>query len=230
MQLQKLKHTNMKRKLIIIAALIGLSPMLYSFCGFYVSKADGTIKNKTSQVILVRDGNRNVITLYNDFQGETKDFAMVVPVPVVLKKADIRVLDQAIFQRLNEYSSPRLVEYYDQDPCYKYERKLMAMDKSSSLNEIVVMGYESQKKVPGVKVEAKYLVGEYDILILSVKESGGLKEWLTNNGYKIPKNAEEVLEPYIKSNLKNTYQQLYFPYFCTLKNRMAKPMHKLLQL
>ena len=70
----------MKRKLFIIGSLIVLSPMLYSFCGFYVSKADGTLKNKTSQVILVRDGNRTVITMYNDYKGNTKDFAMVVPV------------------------------------------------------------------------------------------------------------------------------------------------------
>jgi len=81
----------MKSKLLIIGGLIVLSPMLYSFCGFYVSKADGTLKNKTSQVILVRDGNRSVITMYNDFKGDTKDFAMVVPVPVVLRKDDIHV-------------------------------------------------------------------------------------------------------------------------------------------
>ena len=46
------------------------------------------------------------------------------------------------------------------------------------------------------------MVGEYDILILSAKESSGLKTWLLDNGYKIPAGAEEVLEPYIKSNLK----------------------------
>ena len=65
----------MKRKLLIIGAIIAISPMLFSFCGFYVSKADGTLKNKTSQVILVRDGNKTSITMYNDFKGDTKDFA-----------------------------------------------------------------------------------------------------------------------------------------------------------
>ena len=65
----------------------------------------------------MRDGNRNVITMYNDFKGNLKDFAMVVPVPVVLAKKDIKVVDQSIFNTLNEYSKPRLVEYYDQNPC-----------------------------------------------------------------------------------------------------------------
>ena len=60
----------------------------------------------------------------------------------------------------------------------------------------------AKKKDLGVKIEAKYLVGEYDILILSAKETSGLKTWLEENGYKIPAGADEVLEPYIKSNLK----------------------------
>ena len=193
----------MKRKLLFIAVLIAASPLLFSFCGFYVSKADGTLKNKTSQVILVRDGNKTTLTMYNDFKGDTKDFAMVVPVPVVLQKENIKVVDQSIFQKLNDYSAPRLVEYWDQNPCSSYEmedkvyspRAEMSMVKQSANANV-------RKKDLGVKVEAKYLVGEYDILILSAKESGGLKEWLTSNGYKIPEAAEEVLDPYIKSNLK----------------------------
>jgi len=45
-------------------------------------------------------------------------------------------------------------------------------------------------------------VGEYDILILSAKESGGLVTWLEANNYKIPDNAGKVLESYIKQNTK----------------------------
>ncbi len=193
----------MKKKLLIIGAFIGIAPVLFSFCGFYVSKADGTLKNKTSQVILVRDGNKTVITMYNDFKGDSKDFAMVVPVPVVLRKDDIKVVDQSIFQRLNDYSAPRLVEYWDQNPCSNYEsmdeKKDMAAP-SANINRALA-GKVAGAQV-NVKIEARYLVGEYDILILSAKESGGLKTWLIDNGYKIPEGAEEVLDPYIKSNLK----------------------------
>ena len=205
--INKIKQIVMKPIMKKGAAIILLSAMITheaaAFCGFYVSKADGTLKNKTSQVILVRDGNRNVITMYNDFKGNFKDFAMVVPVPVVLQKKDIKVVDQSIFNTLNEYSKPRLVEYYDQNPCARYEYDKMDRAPAMSMNEVVVQGYSSMKKRDlGVKVEAKYLVGEYDILILSAKESSGLKTWLEENEYKIPAGADEVLEPYIKSNLK----------------------------
>lgn len=194
----------MKSKLLITGLLIAMIPeILLAFCGFYVSKADGTLKNKTSQVILVRDGNRTVITMYNDFKGDTKDFAMVVPVPVVLRKEDIHVVDQNIFKSLNDYSAPRLVEYWDQNPCQTFaedEVKVTALGVQRAAKGLAYSS--STPKDLGVKIEAKYLVGEYDILILSAKESGGLKEWLTTNGYKIPDGAEEVLDPYIKSNLK----------------------------
>jgi len=187
---------------IILATMISHDAM--AFCGFYVSKADGTLKNKTSQVILVHDGDRSTITMYNDFKGDLKDFAMVVPVPVVLKERDIKVVDEKIFKTLNEYSQPRLVEYYDQNPCERvFYDKLEGRVPGVALSETVVVGYgAARKKDLGVRIEAKYLVGEYDILILSAKESQGLRTWLTENGYKIPAGAEEVLEPYIRSNLK----------------------------
>ncbi len=194
----------MKKKIMIMSAIIAASPLLYSFCGFYVSKADGTLKNKTSQVILVRNGDRNIITMYNDFKGNTKDFAMVVPVPVVLQEKDIKVVDPSIFQKLNDYSAPRLVEYYDENACEmrEYKRKLLNAAPGVAYEYSSMDKADDIKKDLGVKVEAKYLIGEYDILILSAKESNGLKEWLTSNGYKIPSGAEEVLDPYIKSNLK----------------------------
>jgi hypothetical protein len=192
----------MKQLLMLAVGLVTLQQQSIAFCGFYVSKASGTLKNKTSQVIIARDGNRNVITMYNDFKGDLKDFAMVVPVPVVLQKKDVKTVHSSIFDRLNDYSAPRLVEYYDENPCYRQEYEKRAdMAPSAALSEVVVTGSATAKRNK-VTIEAQYIVGEYDILILSAKESMGLKTWLTENGYQIPANAEEVLEPYIKSNLK----------------------------
>lgn len=191
----------MRQRIFLMLMLLVAAPLLYSFCGFYVSKADTTLKNKTSQVILVRDGLRNVITMYNDFKGDVRDFAMVVPVPVVLAQADIKVVDGSLFQRLNDYSAPRLVEYYDENPC---EKRRMYKDMMATKEEKMDMAMvtDSSTVRMGVTVEASYLVGEYDILILSAKESTGLKTWLNQNGYKIPASADEVLDPYIRSNLK----------------------------
>ena len=54
----------------------------------------------------------------------------------------------------------------------------------------------------GVKIEAEYTVGEYDILVLSAKQSGGLSIWLNESGYKMPTEAKPILASYIKQGIK----------------------------
>lgn len=175
-----------------------------AFCGFYVAKADATLFNKTSQVIIARDGNRSTITMSSDYDGDVKDFAMVVPVPVVLDRKDIRTISSWIFKRLDDYSAPRLAEYYDPQPCPRpiLKREISANADYSWFADGSNTALFYSSNANGVSVEAKYKVDEYDILILSATESSGLKRWLLENNYNIPKGAEEVLEPYIRDGMK----------------------------
>jgi hypothetical protein len=185
-----------------LIAVLCFAPTAWAFCGFYVSKADTKLYNKASQVVIARDSDRTVLTMANDFQGEVKDFAIVVPVPTVLQKEQVRVAEPKIIERLDAFSAPRLVEYFDSDPCAQaYESvKPQAVAAPSARNE----GARSRRGADslGVTVEARFNVGEYDIVILSAKESGGLETWLNRNGYKIPKGAKELLQPYIRSAMK----------------------------
>jgi hypothetical protein len=54
----------------------------------------------------------------------------------------------------------------------------------------------------GVKIEAQFTVGEYQVVILSAKDSGGLERWLHEEKYKIPKGAEPYLRPYVAAGTK----------------------------
>ena len=178
----------------------GIKPAL-AFCGFYVAKADSSLYNQASQVIIARDGKRTVLTMSNDYQGEVKDFAMVVPVPVILKEEQVHINDSKILERLDGFSAPRLVEYFDEDPCqpqYLYEDRAR---ESSALPQSAPSLKKTEADL-GVTVEEQFSVGEYDIVILSAKESDGLETWLIQNDYQIPKGARELLQPYIKQNLK----------------------------
>src|SRR5687768_7211907 len=107
-----------KIAILTLAVIMFSSNMGYSFCGFYVAKADVKLFNKSSQVVIAKNGDKQTVTMSSDFEGEVKDFAMVVPVPVVLKREDIRTVSSGLFTKLDDYSAPRLVEYYDEDPCY----------------------------------------------------------------------------------------------------------------
>ena len=180
--------------------IFGIKPAL-AFCGFYVAKADSSLYNQASQVIIARDGERTVLTMSNDYQGEVKDFAMVVPVPVILKEEQVHVGDSKILARLDGFSAPRLVEYFDSNPCQKPERDRRLFKSAPTLESQNSLGLQREEKL-GVTVEEQFSVGEYDIVILSAKESDGLETWLIQNDYKIPPGAKELLQPYIRQNLK----------------------------
>ena len=171
---------------VMLLALILVAPHdARAFCGFYVGKADGALVNHASQVVIAHQDDKTVISLMNDYQGEPSDFALVVPVPVVLQKGQVHIGDRELFQKIDAYSSPRLVEYYDPDPCEIMRPMALGAAISRSFAEDAV-AVKKEAKALGVTVEAEYTVGEYDIVILSAKESMGLQTWLQLSGYKIP--------------------------------------------
>jgi MYXO-CTERM domain-containing protein len=53
-----------------------------------------------------------------------------------------------------------------------------------------------------VRVEAQFVVGEYDVVILSADDSSALDGWLHSNSYNIPAGAEPVLAPYVAAGMK----------------------------
>ena len=187
--------------LAAVLAASGLASRADAFCGFYVAKADASLYNEASQVILVRDGDRTVLTMSNDYKGELKEFALVVPVPVILKEGQIHVGEKVIVDRLDAFSAPRLVEYFDEDPCERMRTEEMVV-ASAPMKMADASSRRHRASALGVTIEAQYTVGEYDILILSAKESSGLETWLVENGYKLPKGASKALQPYIKQGLK----------------------------
>ena len=88
----------------LAAMLFAVAPEAHAFCGFYVGKAGAKLFNKASQVVLVRDGDRTVMTMASDFKGEMKEFAIVIPVPTFLKKEQIHVGDKKLVrERSTEY-------------------------------------------------------------------------------------------------------------------------------
>ena len=175
----------------------------WAFCGFYVGKADTSLYNQASQVIIARDKQRTILTMANDYQGSAKDFALVVPIPVILKKEQVQIGDRKIIERLDAFSAPRLVEYFDTNPCdTRMYESFDAAPAAPSASGISGNRMSRKAKDLGVTIEEKFSVGEYDILILSAKESNGLETWLLQNDYKIPSGASAVLKPYIKQGLK----------------------------
>jgi hypothetical protein len=190
------------RRLVFFAALFTLvsrsSPVVLGFCGLYCAKADTRLYNRASQVVLVRDGDRTVMTMASDFKGDLKEFAVVIPVPTFLQREQIHVGDQALVDHLDAYSAPRLVEYFDGNPCLRSEAFAMRAASGAGM----AAASPGPARSLGVTIEAHYTVGEYDIVILSARQSEGLETWLGENGYRIPRGASPVLSSYLKQNMR----------------------------
>lgn len=189
------------RYLLVIGVAVSLPLSAQAFCGFYAGKADASLFNEASQVVLARDGQKTVISMLNDYKGSLREFVLVVPTPTVIKQGDVRVAERAVFSRLDAYSSPRLAEYFDPDPCPVHPPRFefYPVAEMRVMNSPALHG---PRNAHGVKVEAAFTLEEYDIVSLSATQSKGLELWLRQNGYRIPKGASAALKPYINQGMK----------------------------
>ena len=108
-----------------------------------------------------------------------------LPTPVTLQKGQVRIADKLSFERLDAYSSPRLAEYHDSDPCrinfswgqepLRYRGGLPTIEMPHTPAPAPAAASSARL---GVTVELQYTLGEYDIVSLSATQSDGLETWL----------------------------------------------------
>jgi hypothetical protein len=192
-----------------LAALPALALLLApssapAFCGFYVGGAGAKMFNNATQVVLLRDGTRTVLSMQNNYQGPPERFAMVVPVPVVLQKENVKTLRRDVFEHIDQLSSPRLVEYWEQDPCPGPRGEGYGLGAGAMAGAMM-----PSKSAPGpekardrVRIEAQFAVGEYEVVVLSADDALSLDTWLKQNNYNIPEGAEPILRPYVQGGMK----------------------------
>ncbi|MEM9189640.1 MAG: DUF2330 domain-containing protein [Myxococcota bacterium] len=169
-----------------------------AFCGFYVAGADTELYNHATMVVMMREGTRTVLSMQNNYQGPADDFAMVVPVPVVLQEENVKTLERSLFDRVDTLAAPRLVEYWEEDPCLVREEYPSAPMAAAEAEAATA----EEPAEPQVVIEAQFAVGEYEVVVLSASDSSGLDDWLRSNHYRIPEGAEPVLRPYVEAGSK----------------------------
>lgn len=184
------------------AALLGAPSEAQAFCGFYVAGSGQQLAADATQVVLMRKGTRTVLSMQNNYKGPAEDFAMVIPVPVVLKQTDVKTLPKEVFASIERMGAPRLVEYWEQDPCARNELYDLSADVRMRRPSSAPAKRAAAAEDLGVTIEAKFTVGEYQIVILSAKDSTGLDTWLRRERYVIPPAAEPLLRPYVESGSK----------------------------
>ena len=163
------------------------SPEARAFCGTYVGGAGAELYNSVTEVAIVRRDNLTVLTMANDVSGDTEDFAVVVPVPEVPGEDDVHVLEPEVFDRLDRYSSPRLVRY----DCSDFE---VESDTDTDADTDSDTDADADTDVD---IEAEYVVGEYSVVVLSATESAALLTWLSDNDYAVSPAAQDLLQEHL---------------------------------
>jgi hypothetical protein len=197
----------MRRALSLLILWVGLAalttPAAHAFCGFYVARADGSLYNRSSTVVYARSGRNSVITMSSDYRGTPAEFAMIVPTPGVLNRNQVTTVPSETIAHLDRYTAPRLVEYFDDDPCApQIQYEAVVVEESRSGSAPTRRERVEGARALGVTIEREFAVGSYDIQMLSALQSDGLAEFLRGEGYKLPDGAEAALQGYITGGMK----------------------------
>jgi hypothetical protein len=191
---------------LVLSVLVASMPGAEA-CGAYFARslpttaatAGAKLFNRSTNMVVARADTTTTITMTADYRGDPKEFAVVIAVPTVLTREQIKTADGTLIDWLDRFGAPGLTEAYDPDPCPSVTAAPGRGGPPPPPAAPAAGAMPPAPKRPslGVTVEAQYAVGEYDIAILSAEQSDGLRIWLNEAGYNVPRAAEPVLAAYI---------------------------------
>lgn len=197
----------MTRAVILAALVCGVCAprVARASCGFYVGGDAAPRFADATQVVLVRAGTRTVVSLEPHYRGPADAFALVVPVPAGLQERDVRVLPPEVFDVLERVGAPRLVEYWERDPCAPQAAaapgdaaKQPARDEGREDGAAA----DDARLAAAVRVDARFAAGEYRIAIVAASDTAAFAAWLRAEKYQLPAGAEPLLGPYLARGMK----------------------------
>ena len=164
----------------------------WGFCGTYVAGAGAELYNNASMVVLSHSDRRTHLTLAMDVEGDVADFGVIIPIPEIVGRDDVKVVDREVLDRLDAYTSPRLVEL----TCADTQRDMLSASRSSACGSRP--GSAAAPAEAEVVVHATFSIGEYDISVLTATGGEGLMLWLADNGFVAGAAAGPILDDYIE--------------------------------
>lgn len=183
----------MFKRLSLFLFLVILNNYSYAGLGLFLAKDGSDVISKQSKVVVARKDNINVLTFTNEFESEADELMLLIPVSEAVKPSQVSMIDMSLLNTLEEYTSPRLVEYVNFDPCQKDSAKRPDINVDRSYTTI------ADDKAIGVSSKDKDIVASSEIYALTSKESDGIIVWLKNNGYNLNEKTVNLLQSYIAS-------------------------------
>lgn len=196
-----MKHPALALMLLVALLLTGLPAA--AFPGFVVAKDGAERTIPSSHIVLMRRGDRTVVTVMPEYRGPFDAFALVVAVPKDVTPEHLQTLRREFIDRVANVSAPRFHEFWEMDPCepgkveQEWERSLKASESTNFLGGPPMAGPKKKvaKELLLTVVTDFKVQGEYTFTVVDSEQTTTAK-WLKEHGYQLPAKAEAALEQY----------------------------------
>lgn len=158
---------------VLVAPLITVSRA--AALDAYLVATDGIVESPSSTVVMARAGSSTAVSIQSAYEGTPAGLAIVIPVPAAVTADAVSTLDPALFEHLERLTAPRLIEYWEQDPCAAARQ----VPPAPSI-------------APPVRGEAK--LGRYAVTVTG-EESPRIATWLSAQNYEVPASIADALAP-----------------------------------
>jgi len=152
----------------------------YADGGFFPPE-HGVANTSDQRAVIIDHGGSETIVLQTAYEGDSSEFAWVIPVPELISAAQsVGTADPRTFETLDQITAPRRLTW-----------------TSSSAACGCAGSGDGARVEDGVTVWETLRVDDYDVAVLSSEQSADLAAWLNTNGYGLPGGHEDTLQYYI---------------------------------
>lgn len=160
----------------------------------FITKEKKEINNLKNFIIVAKDNSKTTLTFSNKFSTNSKNFIFLLPVPESIDKQSIKQVDGNLFFKLISYTSPRIAEYQDYDPCNPNSIRKIIRDPKTTYTTFAdnySYGINNYKEVNFI---------DYQVTLLDPKESNFIDRFIKKKGYELPSNFLDFKNNAIKNN------------------------------
>jgi hypothetical protein len=199
-----MKHRTAFLALCAGLGLVSLSPNARAVPGFFATGGSDAksseAKSRSAQVVVLKNGSQNVVSVMADYDGPMDNFALVIPVPSDVSAADVVALKRGDVERIEELTAPRFHEFWEMDPCEQGKpQQIWEIDLSASESTDFLGAGEmlagTTKAPPEMRIEVVpdfRSDSEYTFSVVGSNVEG----FLSGKGLKVPEGVKGKLGNY----------------------------------
>ena len=170
---------------LAIAFALSFTRAAHAQCVYVTGAAP--LGTHSTEVVLVRDAGITTMTIASRYDGPAQPFAMVVPVvDGAITSADVMPVSSEASLAIAVEDAPRLVEYWEQDPCGKYEEHSPAKRTGP---KVASRPADRARDAGGAPPTVAQAQAEYETVVTS----GDVTQWLMSQGYVVGADTAATL-------------------------------------